>query len=74
MADVYNFPARMGVLVDSVTAFGPCAKAGITPGDLITKINNQKVLSVEDLKAILNSFSPGQIMSLTVWHQKKKKR
>lgn len=74
MADVHELPVKLGVLVDNVTAFGPCAKAGIVPGDIITEVNSQKILSVEDMKTILNGFSPGQIMELTVWHQGKKKK
>jgi serine protease Do len=73
-AEAYDMPIKFGVLVDSVVAYGPSAKAGITPGDVITEINNQKLLSVDDFKALLNGFSPGQVMELTVWHQGKKKR
>lgn len=73
-ADSYDLPVKMGVLVDNVTAYGPCAKAGITPGDIITEINTQKILSVEDMKTVLNGFAPGQTMELTVWHQGKKKK
>ena len=74
MADAYDLPVKLGVLVDNVTAFGPCAKAGIVPGDIFTEVNSQKILSVEDMKSILNGFSPGQTMELTVWHQGKKKK
>jgi len=73
-ADAYDMTVKFGVLVDNVVAYGPCAKAGITPGDVITEVNNQKLLSVDDFKALLSGFSPGQVMELTVWHQGKKKK
>lgn len=74
MAEAYDFPVKSGVLVDSVTEFGPAAKGGIQAGDIITEINSQKILSVEDLKAMLNGFTPGSVIELTVWHQGKKKK
>jgi serine protease Do len=73
-ADAYDMPVKFGVLVDNVVAYGPCAKAGVAPGDVITEVNNQKLLSVDDFKALLSGFSPGQVMELTVWHQGKKKK
>ncbi|MHC9540721.1 MAG: S1C family serine protease [Vulcanimicrobiota bacterium] len=73
-ADAYDLPVKYGVLVDNVVSYGPCAKAGIVAGDVVTEINNQRILSVDDFKAILNGFSPGQVLELTVWHQGRKKK
>jgi serine protease Do len=73
-AEVYDLPIKSGILVDNVVAYGPAAKAGILAGDVITEVNNQKVISVEDFKALLNGYAPGQVMELTVWHQARKKK
>lgn len=74
MADVYNLPVKSGVLVKGVDDSGPAAKAGIQEGDIITELNSQKILSVDNMKAILSGFAPGSIIELTIWHQGKKNK
>ncbi|MDQ7822745.1 MAG: trypsin-like peptidase domain-containing protein [Candidatus Eremiobacteraeota bacterium] len=73
-AEAYDLPVKFGVLVDNIVQYGPAKKAGITPGDVITEINSQRIVSVEDFKAVLNGFSPGQMIELTLWHLGKKKK
>ncbi len=46
-----------GILVTSVNAGGPGDKAGLKRGDIITKINQQKILNTND---ILNMIAAGQ--------------
>jgi serine protease Do len=74
VAEAYDLPVKTGVLVDSVVAFGPAAKAGIEPGDILTEMNGQLVRSVEGLKALLNTTRPGEQIEFMVWHQGRKSR
>ncbi|MCX5204403.1 trypsin-like peptidase domain-containing protein [Streptomyces sp. NBC_00237] len=50
----------------AVTPNGPGAKAGIKPGDVITKIDGQRVHSGEELIVKIRSRRPGERMGLTV--------
>ncbi|MFD9973983.1 trypsin-like peptidase domain-containing protein [Streptomyces sp. NPDC059017] len=50
----------------SVTAGGPAAKAGIRPGDVITKVDGQRVHSGEELIVKIRAHRPGDRLELTV--------
>jgi putative serine protease PepD len=54
-----------GALVASVVANGPADKAGLRPGDVITKINNQPVDNVNDLIAATRLHSIGDVVTVT---------
>jgi len=43
----------VGVVVKSVDARGPAAKAGVREGDVIQEVNRQPVRSVSDLQGAL---------------------
>ena len=48
-----------GVLVQSVTAGGPAAKAGIKPGDLIVTLNGHHTPTIDDLTSAASELRPG---------------
>lgn len=50
----------------SVTSSGPGAKAGIKPGDIITKVDGQRVHSGEELIVKIRSHRPGDRLELTL--------
>ncbi|MDQ0940959.1 S1C family serine protease [Streptomyces sp. V1I1] len=50
----------------SVTSGGPGAKAGIKPGDIITKVDGQRVHSGEELIVKIRSHRPGDRLELTL--------
>ena len=50
----------------SVTRGGPGAKAGIKPGDIITKVDGQRVHSGEELIVKIRSHRPGDRLELTL--------
>ena len=55
-----------GVLVQSVTAGGPAARAGLAPGDVITAVNGRKTPTVDDLTSVVSELKPGTTVSLEV--------
>ena len=55
-----------GVLVAGVSPFGPAGAAGIRRGDVIMRLNGEKVASQEDFYARLWQGSPGQDVQLVV--------
>ncbi|MFJ9825864.1 S1C family serine protease [Streptomyces sp. NPDC101160] len=50
----------------SVTPGGPADKAGIEPGDIITKVDGQRVHSGEELIVKIRSHRPGDTLELTL--------
>ena len=56
--------SRGGANVESVTAGGPAARAGIKPGDTIASINDATVSSAASLDAALDPYRPGQTVKV----------
>jgi serine protease Do len=63
MAKSFGFDGK-GVLVRSPIEGSPGAKAGIKPGDIITKINGTAVTTAEALRSRVANFAPGEKVSL----------
>ena len=63
-AQIYGMP--VGVYVSSVADGSAAAGAGLVRGDVITKINGQKVESMEALKEEMQYYSAGSRITLTV--------
>ncbi len=54
-----------GALVSEVEPGGPAAKAGIQPGDLITKVNNDTVAQGNELARLVARNAPGSTVTIT---------
>ena len=55
-----------GVYVQSVTAAGPAAKAGLKPGDVITSVNGRPTATVDDLTSAVSEIKPGTSVRLGI--------
>ncbi|WP_373855309.1 S1C family serine protease [Gordonia desulfuricans] len=55
-----------GAQITDVQANGPAAAAGLSSGDVITKVGDQRISSYADLMAAVLGYSPGQSVPLTV--------
>jgi len=55
-----------GAVVVSVTPGGPAARAGITPGSIITSIDGQPVGSPSDVSSVLATLAPGQTVTINI--------
>jgi putative serine protease PepD len=58
-----------GVLVQSVTAGGPAAKAGLVSGDVITSVNSSRTATVDDFTSVVSELKPGTTVTLAVTTQ-----
>ncbi len=57
VARVYGF--KSGVIISSVGAGLPAAKAGLKPGDIITSIDSKPVKDGDELVAVISEYKPG---------------
>ena len=55
-----------GILVQSVTAGGPAAKAGLVPGDVITSVNDHQTPTLDDFISVVSELKPGTTVTLAV--------
>ena len=55
-----------GVVVDEVLPGGPACKAGISVGDVITKVNGQDIKNGGDLQSTISGLNVGDNVSVTV--------
>ena len=73
LAATFKLPTKVGndalsgVVITGVLQNGPAAKAGIRPGDVIVKVNNQAVGNVSELLSSVASLQPGTPAQLQVW-------
>lgn len=63
-SDVDGVP---GVRVTQVTDGGPADLAGLKPGDIITHIEGEDLISAETLRSLISTSTPGSTVSLRVW-------
>ncbi len=59
--------APYGVVVAKVIDGSGAAKAGIVKGDLIVKVNDKSVTSIEEINKIRDEFKPGDTIKITVY-------
>jgi putative serine protease PepD len=55
-----------GVGIAAVTPGGPAAKAGLQPGDVITRVNGTATPDTETLAAVLAGLRPGQRVPVAI--------
>ncbi len=55
-----------GAQVSSVQAGSPGQHAGLQPGDIVTAVNGKSITTTEQFIATVDTYSPGQTITLTV--------
>lgn len=70
LSEAYNAP--VGVLVVEVIKDGAADKAGIEKSDIITKVDGEKVTSMEELQKRLEYYEKGTTVTFTVQYLKDK--
>jgi len=67
MASQYRFNITSGVFIYSVEEGRAAEKAGLQMGDVIRKVDEHEVTSLEDLNAVKKRYSAGDIATLTIY-------
>ncbi len=66
IADSLGVSGQKGALVNDLTPGGPAEKAGLRPGDLVTKVNGHEVTSASDLTRQVGLARAGEDIRLEV--------
>ena len=69
VAESIGLGKAMGALVRSVESGGPAEKAGIEPGDIITKFDGKAIEKSGDLPRIVGSVKPGTKVGVQVFRR-----
>jgi len=70
MAAQYRYDITSGVFVYSVEEGKTAEKAGLKMGDVITKVDDHDIKTMEDLTAVKKQYSAGDTCTLTVYREK----
>lgn len=65
----YGLPPVAGLFVLSVNKDGPAYECGIMPGDIITRIGNERVTSEMHAWALMREFEEGDTMTLRLFRE-----
>jgi S1-C subfamily serine protease len=57
-----------------VSPFGRSSEGGLTPGDVITAINDEPIASFEDMLTQMERYQPGDRVSLSLWRNGKTRK
>ena len=74
VAAEFDLETYEGALVRAVGRDGAADKAGIQPGDVIVKVDNKNIKDVADLQTTINSYRPGDEVTVTVKREGKEKQ
>jgi putative serine protease PepD len=81
LAALFDIQYNKGLLIEKVFLGSPASKAGlkagnriiqmkgvayILGGDIVTRINNEKVYSFSSLEKLISTFSPGQVITIKI--------
>ncbi|MEZ0209775.1 MAG: DegQ family serine endoprotease [Methylophilus sp.] len=69
LANSFGLKMPSGALVSNVEKNGPADKAGLEPGDVILKFNDQIIDRSSDLPPMVASIAPGNTVKMEVWRK-----
>ena len=72
IASYYGLPIERGVLINQVVSDGPADRAGIVAGDIIIRINDATVNSIEELRTEVHKRNVGKKVNLLILRGTKK--
>lgn len=64
VANALNLPTDKGLVVLSVTPYGPAEKAGLRAGDIILAIEKQTNLSAHSAQQLVSNLAPGERVTI----------
>lgn len=74
MLGVTTEKAEGGVLIKSVTKGSAAEKSGLKENDIITKVNDTKITTPDELSAAIKNYKPGDKVNVTYLRGKKEQK
>ncbi|GAB4339726.1 MAG: Do family serine endopeptidase [Calditrichia bacterium] len=71
-AKALALPSPSGVLIQRVVPGSPAEKAGVRRGDVVLKVEDTPVYTVNTLQNLIARHHPGDIVKLTIWRDRRK--
>ncbi|VVE18183.1 Periplasmic pH-dependent serine endoprotease DegQ [Pandoraea horticolens] len=71
IAESFGLQQDSGVIIAGVVQGGPADKAGIQPGDILTKVNGESIRDTTELLNVIAQIKPGTQAKLHVTRKKK---
>ena len=69
LAENLGAASAQGVIITGVLNGGPAARAGMRPGDVVTRINGRPIRTVAELRAGITALRPGTAATFTTLRQ-----
>jgi serine protease Do len=66
LAAQYGVKDTTGVIVTSVTADSPAFTRGIQPGDIISKMNNKTISTIDEFNQAVKAVAPGGSLTMSL--------
>lgn len=66
-AEKYELP--QGVYISNVIAFSGAERAGLKKGDIITKLDGKKILTIEEVVEIIQEHKVGDVVEVEIYDQ-----
>jgi serine protease Do len=66
-AEKYELP--QGVYINNVIAFSGADRAGLKKGDIVTKLDGKKVLTIEEVVEIIQKHKVGDVIEVEIYDQ-----
>ena len=66
LAESFKLPTTEGVLIAGVLRDGPANNAGLLPGDIVTSINNTRVIDANEAMKLISMQTPGTQITMSV--------
>jgi serine protease Do len=71
VARYFGMSEVRGIIVSDVYKNGPAEKSDLRVGDIILQVNSERINSAEEFVSILADASPGDLVKLTVFRERK---
>ncbi|MGB2867008.1 MAG: trypsin-like peptidase domain-containing protein [Bacteroidota bacterium] len=71
IARYFGLSQVAGIIVSELQSKGPAEKAGLKVGDIIVGVNGEKVVNEEDFLAVVIDASPGDVLKLKIYRERK---
>jgi len=74
LAESFGLESTEGAIVNQVTEDLPAGKAGVEVGDIVLKINDQKIKDADHLRLVVAGYQPGTEVELLILRDGKEKK